>query len=116
MTWLVTKWAVTAAIVVALSEVAKRHERLGGLLGALPTMTMLAMVWMWVERTPAAKVADHARYTFWYVVPTLPMFLVFPWLQERFGFWSAMGLCVLLTIAIFWGFARAVRPFGVMLL
>jgi F0F1-type ATP synthase assembly protein I len=116
MAWLVTKWAVTAALVVALSEVAKRYERLGGLLAALPTMTILAMVWMWADGTPSEKVAAHARYTFWYVVPTLPMFLAFPALQERFGFWGALGLSVVLTMALFWAFARVVRPFGIQLL
>ena len=116
MAWLVTKWVVTAAVVVALSEVAKRHERLGGLLGALPTMTILAMVWMWVDGAPPGKLAAHAKYTFWYVIPTLPMFLAFPLLQERLGFWGAMGLSVVLTLALFWGFARLVRPMGIELL
>ena len=116
MAWLITKWAVTAGIIVALSEVAKRYERLGGLLGALPTVTLLAMIWMWVDGAPAGKVAAHARYTFWYVIPTLPMFLAFPALQERFGFWAALGICVVLTMALFWGFARLVRPLGIELL
>lgn len=116
MAWLATKYLVTAAIVVLVSEVARRSDRLGGLIGALPLVTVLALVWMYVEHQPAEKIANYARYTFWYVVPTLPMFLLFPVLLMRFGFWPALGASVVITVACFGLFALAVRPFGVDLL
>ncbi|MGE4407087.1 DUF3147 family protein, partial [Pseudomonas sp.] len=75
MGWIITKYLLTAAVVVLVSEVAKRSDRLGGLLAALPLVTVLAMVWLYVERQPLEKIANHAWYTFWYVLPTLPMFL-----------------------------------------
>lgn len=75
MTWIITKYALTALVVVVVSEAAKRSDRLGGLLAALPLVTVLTLVWLYVERQPQAKIANHAWYTFWYVVPTLPMFL-----------------------------------------
>jgi uncharacterized membrane protein (GlpM family) len=78
MLWLVTKYLITAAVVVLVSEVAKRSDRLGGLIAALPLVTVLALIWLQVERQPQVKIANHAWYTFWYVVPTLPMFLAFP--------------------------------------
>lgn len=116
MGWLITKYLLTAAVVVAVSEAAKRSDRLGGLLAALPLVTLLALVWLHVERQPEAKIASHAWYTFWYVLPTLPMFLVFPWLLPKFGFWPTLGASVLITTASFGVFALAMRPFGVQLL
>ena len=116
MGWLVTKYLITAAIVVLVSEVAKRSDRLGGLLAALPLVTVLALIWLYVERQPQVKIANHAWYTFWYVVPTLPMFLVFPWLLPRLGFWPTLGASVLLTIACFALFALCVRRVGIELL
>jgi F0F1-type ATP synthase assembly protein I len=116
MAWLATKYLITAAIVVLVSEVARRSDRLGGLIGALPLVTVLALIWLYVEHQPAEKIANHARYTFWYVVPTLPMFLLFPTLLARFGFWPALAAGVVITLVCFGLFAMAMKPFGIDLL
>src|SRR3546814_7389807 len=79
---------LTAAVVVLVSEAAKRSDKLGGFIAALPLVTFLALVWLYVEKQPQDKIANHAWYTFWYVVPTLPMFLAFPVLIPRLGFRS----------------------------
>ncbi|UTY59095.1 DUF3147 family protein [Massilia sp. erpn] len=116
MAWLIVKYLITSMVVVAVSECAKRSDRLGGLLAALPLVTLLALVWLYVEKQPAEKIANHAWYTFWYVVPTLPMFLVFPWLLPRLGFWPTLLACVLLTMVCFAVFAWVVKRFGIDLL
>lgn len=116
MAWLVTKYAVTAAVVVLVSEVAKRSDKLGAFIASLPLVTVLALIWLHVESQPEQKLANHAWYTFWYVIPTLPMFLVFPFLLPRMGFWPALGVCVVLTAACFGLFALLLRNFGVNLI
>ena len=116
MTWLITKYLLTAGVVVLVSEVAKRSDRLGGFIAALPLVTVLTLIWLQVERQPESKIANHAWYTFWYVVPTLPMFLVFPYLLPRFGFWLTMLASVAITLVCFGLFALAVRRMGVQLL
>jgi hypothetical protein len=116
VTWLITKYLVTAAIVVAVSEFAKRSDKLGSFVAALPLVTVLALIWLYVERQPTEKIANHAWYTFWYVVPTLPMFLLFPALLSRMGFWWALIACVATTIVCFGLFALLVKRFGVDLL
>lgn len=116
MGWLVTKYLITAAVVVAVSEAAKRSDKLGALLAALPLVTFLALVWLYVEKQPQEKIANHAWYTFWYVVPTLPMFLAFPWLLPRIGFGLTLLTSAAITVVCFGLFALAVRPLGVELL
>lgn len=116
MAWLVAKYALTAAVVVAISEIAKRSGRLGGLVAALPLVTILALVWMHVEGQPQSKVTDFAKYTFWYVLPTLPMSLVLPVLLPRFGFWPSLGVCAAVTVLCFYVLALGIRQFGVDLL
>ena len=116
MAWLITKYLVTAGVVVIVSEVAKRSDKLGGLLAALPLVTVLALVWLHVERQPEQRIANHAWYTFWYVVPTLPMFLAFPALLPRLGFWPTLVACVFVTVVCFGVFTLVVRRFGVELL
>ena len=116
MAWLVTKYLITAAVVVMVSEFAKRSDRLGGFVAALPLVTVLVLVWLQVEQQPQAKIANHAWYTFWYVVPTLPMFLAFPALLPRLGFWPTLLACLVITVACFGLFALLVRRFGIELL
>jgi hypothetical protein len=79
-------------------------------------VTILTLVWLYLERQAPEKIANHAWYTFWYVVPTLPMFLAFPFLLPRIGFWPTLATSALLTIACFGLFALLVRRFGIELL
>ena len=116
MTWLITKYFLTAAVVVLVSELAKRSDKLGGFVAALPLVTILALIWLYVENQPQQKLANHAYYTFWYVIPTLPMFLVFPALLPRWGFWPSLLACVVLTVVCFGLFAISLRRFGIQLL
>lgn len=113
MAWIITKYLITASLVVVISELAKRSDKLGAFVAALPLVTILVLIWLHVEGQPSSKVANHAWYTFWYVLPTLPMFLVFPWLLARIGFWPALLGGVVITTVCFGLFAVLVRRFGV---
>lgn len=116
MTWIITKYLLTAAVVVLVSEAAKRSDKLGGFVAALPLVTILALIWLYIEHQPPEKIANHAWYTFWYVIPTLPMFLAFPVLLSHIGFWPTLLVCIAITVVCFALFAFAVRRFGVELL
>ncbi len=116
MAWIIAKYLLTAGMVVFISEVAKRSDRLGGFIAALPVMTLLTLVWLYVENQPEEKIANHAYYTFWYVIPTLPMFLLFPYLLPKLGFWITMGACVVATVICFSLFALLMKGFGINLL
>ena len=83
---LIFKYAVTSFLVVLISEVAKRSDKLGGLIAALPLVTVLVLFWLYFEKQSVEKIANHAWYTFWYVIPTLPMFLIFPYVIKHYGF------------------------------
>lgn len=116
MQYLMFKYLVTAGLVVLISEFAKRSDKLGGLVAALPLVTLLTLIWLYVEHQPASKIANHAYYTFWYVLPTLPMFLLFPYLLPKIGFVYTLMSCVVLTVLVFWLFALVMKSFGVELL
>lgn len=116
MQYLIVKYLVTAGLVVLVSEFAKRSDKLGGLIAALPLVTVLTLIWLYIEQQPASKIANHAYYTFWYVLPTLPMFLLFPYLLPRFGFIVTLVSCILFTMVLFFIFAIIMRQFGVDLL
>jgi uncharacterized membrane protein (GlpM family) len=116
MQYLIVKYLITAGVVVLVSELAKRSDKLGGLVAALPLVTVLTLIWLYVEQQPLSKIANHAWYTFWYVIPTLPMFLAFPLLLPRIGFWPTLLACIVITMICFGLFALVVRRFGIELL
>jgi uncharacterized membrane protein (GlpM family) len=116
MAWIVMKYLITAAVVVLVSEAAARSDRLGGLVASLPLVTVLTLIWLHVERQPQEKIANHAWYTLWYVIPTLPMFAAFPWLLARLGFWPALGAGIAITVASILLFALLLKRFGIHLL
>jgi hypothetical protein len=113
MSWLVVKYVVTAALVVAISELAKRGGKAGALLAALPLVTLLTLVWMQLERQPAQRIAEQAWYTFWYVLPTLPFFVVFPSLLIKLGFWPALLLSAVLAMLCFVASGLLLRHWGI---
>jgi F0F1-type ATP synthase assembly protein I len=116
MSYIFIKYFITAAVVVLVSELAKVNDKLGGLIAALPLVTVLALIWLYVEKQPLSKIANHAYYTFWYVIPTLPMFLLFPYLLPKWGFWSTLLICVTFTLVIFYVYANVLKIFGINLL
>jgi hypothetical protein len=116
MTWIITKYLLTAGMVVFISEVAKRSDKLGGFIAALPLMTLLTLIWLFIENQSEEKIGNHSYYTFWYVIPTLPMFLLFPYLLHKVGFWITMSASIFVTVICFGLFALLMKNFGIHLL
>lgn len=116
MTYVIIKYLITAAVVVLVSEFAKANDKLGSLVAALPLVTVLTLIWLYVEQQPVIKIANHAYYTFWYVLPTLPMFLLFPYLLPKLGFWPTLISCVLFTLVVFYIYAVCLKRFGIQLI
>lgn len=117
MKMLIVKYAVTAAIVVLVSEVAKRSDKVGALIASLPFVTILVLIWMFVEGEKTPKLANHAYYTFWYVLPTLPMFLLLPWMLRRgINFWLTLLASAGLTFVCFLLTAIVLKRFGIELM
>lgn len=102
MLYLVLKAAISGIVIAAVSEIAKRSPGFGALVASLPLVSVLGMIWLWRDKPDAANMAAHAGATFWYVLPSLPMFLLIPaLLRNGVGFWVALGLGCALTIGLY---------------
>jgi hypothetical protein len=116
MTYLVLKTLISAILIVAVSEIAKRSPAFGALVVSLPIISLLAILWLWRDTGDATRIANHAEATFWYVLPSLPMFLALPWLlRHGVTFWMALGLSCVLTIALYFLTVLIAARFGVRL-
>jgi hypothetical protein len=78
MAYYLLKLLISAVVIVVVSEVAKLHPGLGALIKSLPLVSILAMIWLWIDTHDAATIGELSTSTFWLVLPTLPMFLVLP--------------------------------------
>lgn len=102
MLYLFIKAIVSGAIVAAVSEIAKRYPGWGGLVASLPLVSVLGMMWLWRDTKDPARLAAHATGTFWFVLPSLPMFLLIPALLKRgVPFWPALAAGCGLTIGLY---------------
>ncbi|MGC4013992.1 MAG: DUF3147 family protein [Luteolibacter sp.] len=108
------KLIITAVIIVVVTKIQVVNDRLSALLIALPITSLLAMCWMQAEKQGSTRIANHSEGTFWFVLPTLPMFLILPWmLRSGWNFWLALVANCLLTIGFFWLTVVILRRFGI---
>ena len=116
MTYFLLKILISAVTIAVVSEIAKRSPALGALVASLPLISVLGMVWLWRDTHDRARLAAHAGATFWYVLPSLPMFLLIPaMLRAGAPFWAALGCGVVLTAVLYVSTTAVLRRFGVML-
>jgi hypothetical protein len=100
--YLVIKAALSGAIVAAVSEIARRYPGWGGLVASLPLTSLLAMVWLWRDSGDTQRVAELSVSTFWFFLPSVPLFLALPaLLRTGLGFWPSMALSVAGTLALY---------------
>jgi len=116
MTYLLIKAALSGIIVMLISEIARRSPAFGALVASIPLVSVLGIIWLWRDTGDIQRIADHAEATFWYVIPSLPMFLAFPvLLRQGVAFWPALGLSILLTLVLYFLTVMVAARFGVRL-
>lgn len=114
MTYLITKALLSGIVITVVSELAKRNNTLASIVHSLPLMSLLAFVWLYLETKDSELIGRHAYGTFWFVLPTLPMFLLMPWLIRKLGgFWPALGAGILLSIGLYWLTMRLLKLAGI---
>lgn len=102
MLYLVLKAVLSGILIALISTIAKRNPGFGALVASLPLVSVLGMIWLWRDRPDAENMAAHAGATFWYVLPSLPMFLAIPaLLRNGVNFWLALTLGCALTVALY---------------
>lgn len=113
MTYYIIKIAVTTGLVVAVSEFSKRSATLGGLLASLPLVSFLGILWLYFETGDASKVADLAKSVFWLVLPSLPFFLLLPYLLKRnVDFYLSLAVATATLIGLYSGMMALLRRFA----
>ncbi|HEY1083572.1 MAG TPA: DUF3147 family protein [Prosthecobacter sp.] len=114
MLWIIAKVLITSAIIVAVSEVGKLNSFWGSLMASIPLVSTLAMIWMYHEKAPLEKISAHSSGVFWLVLPSLPMFLLMPWLLEKkhWAFYPSLLTCVAVTFVLYLATIYSLKRLG----
>ena len=116
MIYLALKALISGVLIAAASHIAKRYPGIGALIASLPLVSVLGMIWLWRDKPDPANMAAHVTATFWYVLPSLPMFLLIPSLMRHgSSFCWALTVGCLLTIALYSAMIWAGPRFGLRL-
>jgi hypothetical protein len=116
MLYLAVKALISGIIVAAVSEIARRSPAGGALLASLPLVSVLGMIWLWRDTHDPVRMASHVGATFWYVLPSLPMFLVIPLLlRAGVGFAPALIAGCVLTMVLYLAMVVVLARFGITL-
>ena len=116
MLYLALKSIISGVLIAVASTLAKRYPGFGALIASLPLVSVLGMIWLWKDKPDPATMAAHAGATFWYVLPSLPMFLLIPaLLRHGASFWLALALGCALTVLLYAAMTWLAPRFGLQL-
>jgi hypothetical protein len=114
--FLALKALISGVLIAIASTLAKRYPGFGALIASLPLVSVLGMMWLWTEKPDDENMAAHASATFWYVLPSLPMFLLIPTLLRHGApFWLSLLTGCVLTIILYTAMTLIAPRFGLRL-
>lgn len=113
---LVARALLAGAMIAAISEIGRRLPATAAIVASLPLVSVLGMIWLWRDKPDVPNMAAHVEATFWFVLPSLPMFLLIPLLlRNGLGFWPSLAIGCALTIALYLLMTWAGPKFGLRL-
>lgn len=116
MLYTAIKVIITAVVVVAISEVGKRSSAFGAVIASLPLTSLLAFVWMYSETGDTDKIAALSQSIFWYVLPSLVLFIALPLLlRGGFSFWLSLAVSCGLTFLAYLAMTAILARLGISL-
>jgi len=116
MTYYLVKIAITTTVVVLVAELAKRSSFASAFLASVPIISVLAMIWLYLETKDVSQVSRLATSVFWLVLPSLTFFIAFPMLLNRnLGFLLSMGVSILITVISYFCLITVLNIFEVKL-
>ena len=114
MTYYLVKIFVTTVLIVMISEIAKRSTFIGAILASVPLVSVLAMIWLYIDTKDVTRISNLSISIFWLVIPSLTLFLALPLLlKQGLNFYLSIGISVVLTVGCYWIMVSALNHFGV---
>jgi len=116
MIYYLIKLFITTALIVAISEISKKSTFAGALLASVPLVSVLAILWLYIDTRDVARIGTFSMSVFWLVLPSLALFASLPvLLRLGINFYLSMGAAIGLTVGCYWLTLSTLGHFGVRL-
>jgi hypothetical protein len=116
MLYYVAKIAITTLLIVLISEIAKRSSFWGAVLASIPLISVLAMIWLYVDTKDIAKISALSTSVFWLVLPSLVLFIILPLLlKQGLHFYLSLSVSLIVTVVCYWGMLTVLGRYGIKL-
>ena len=113
MAYYILKIVITTLIIVLISEIAKRSSLVGAILASVPLISVLAMLWLYIDTKDISKVSELSSSIFWLVLPSLALFVTLPLLlKQGINFYLSMSIPIGATVLAYWLMISALNHFG----
>jgi len=116
LAYYLVKIAITTALIVAISEIARRSSFVAAVLASIPLVSVLAMIWLYVDTGDTNQVSELATSVLWLVIPSLALFITLP-LLLKYGvnFYLSMSLSIAVTVLCYWLMVTVLGHYGIKL-
>lgn len=112
--YMILKAVISGVLIAVASQIARRYPGFGALIASLPLVSILGAIWLWRDKPDPINMADHLQATFWYVLPSLPMFLLMPaMLRSGASFWLTLLVGCAVTTGLYVAMTWAAPRFGI---
>lgn len=116
MTYYIVKIVITTTLIVLISEIARRSSFIAALLASIPIVSVLAMIWLYVDTRDVDKVSGLATSVFWLVIPSLALFIALPLLlKQGLNFYLSMSIAIAITMGCYGLMVYMLNYFGIKL-
>lgn len=116
MTYYIAKIVITTTLIILISEIARRSSFIAALLASIPLVSVLAMIWLYVDTRDVDKVSDLATSVFWLVIPSLALFIALPLLiKQGVNFYLSMSIAIAITMGCYGLMVYALNYFEIKL-
>lgn len=114
MSQFIIKTVISALIIAIVSTIARRYPNLGGLIASLPLTSLLAFIWLYQETQSIQSVSELSIAIFWMILPTLPFFLILPFLLKKYPFYLAFGISIVSLMVFYKLFMDVLKYFKIL--
>ena len=114
MTYYIIKLSVTVILIILISEIARRNTLIGGILASVPLISVIAMIWLYIDTRDTNKIIALSNNIFWLVIPSLALFISLPLLlRKELNFFASLGIAILVTIFCYYIMIILLGRFGI---
>lgn len=116
MTYYIIKLVITTLLIVLISEIAKRSSLAGAMLAAIPLVSILAMIWMYIDTNDSSSAVEFSNSIVWLIVPSMTLFIAFPILIKKgVSFYPSLLISIVMTIVAYYSVIFVLEKFGIKL-